>query len=134
MQYGPVEAIMIVFEDFLQYKSGAYKHVTGDLVGGYALKIIGWGVQDNTSYWLFVNSWNKDWEQKGFFKILRTNECGIEAEIYAGLPNTEKQMGPANDPLNHKEEIKSNNFIQQPFENQIEEHLLTLEEYQNNIA
>ncbi|CAK9294025.1 unnamed protein product [Gordionus sp. m RMFG-2023] len=153
MQYGPVEAIMIVFEDFLQYKSGVYKHVTGDLVGGHAVKIIGWGVQDNTSYWLSVNSWNQDWGQKGFFKILRgTNECGIEAEIYAGLPNTEKQMasrnrdnvfnkinyefiGPGNDPLNHKEEIQSDNFIQQPFESQIEKHLLTLEEFhQNNVA
>jgi len=32
---------------------------------------MGWGVQDGTPYWLCANSWNSDWGDNGFFKILR---------------------------------------------------------------
>ncbi len=36
---------------------------------------------------LLANSWNYDWGDGGFFKILRgKNECGIEESIAAGLP------------------------------------------------
>ncbi|RTG82762.1 cathepsin B [Schistosoma bovis] len=61
MKYGPVEATFTVYEDFLNYKSGIYKHITGEPVGGHAIRIIGWGVEKNTPYWLIANSWNEDW-------------------------------------------------------------------------
>lgn len=55
-------------------------------MGGHAVKILGWGVEEGTPYWLCANSWNSDWGDKGFFKILRgENECGIETGIVAGL-------------------------------------------------
>jgi len=84
---GPVEAAFSVYEDFLSYKSGVYRHTTGSLLGGHAIKILGWGEENGTPYWLVANSWNPDWGNKGFFKILRgSNECGIEDDIVAGLP------------------------------------------------
>ena len=42
MTNGPVEAAFTVYEDFLTYKSGVYKHTTGNALGGHAIKIIGW--------------------------------------------------------------------------------------------
>lgn len=85
MTYGPVEAAFTVYEDFLSYKSGVYHHVTGSQLGGHAIKILGWGVQDNTPYWLVANSWNTDWGNQGFFLIKRgSNECGIESGVVAG--------------------------------------------------
>jgi len=84
---GPVEASFSVFEDFLPYKSGVYQHTTGEFLGGHAVKILGWGVENDTPYWLVANSWNDDWGDKGFFKILRgKDECGIESGIVAGAP------------------------------------------------
>jgi len=84
---GPVEAAFSVYEDFLPYKSGVYQHTTGDFLGGHAIKILGWGVEGSTPYWLVANSWNEDWGDKGFFKMLRgSDECGIESSIVAGLP------------------------------------------------
>lgn len=66
---------------------GVYKHVTGEMLGGHAIKILGWGVENGTPYWLVANSWNSDWGDNGFFKILRgSDECGIESTISAGLP------------------------------------------------
>lgn len=87
MTNGPVEGAFTVYEDFINYKEGVYKHVTGKPLGGHAIRILGWGVEDETPYWLIANSWNTDWGNNGYFKILRgENHCGIEAEISAGIP------------------------------------------------
>ena len=85
---GPVEAAFSVYEDFLTYKTGIYQHVTGDYLGGHAIKLLGWGVEDGTKYWIAVNSWNEDWGDNGTFKILKgTDECGIEGSACAGIPD-----------------------------------------------
>jgi len=86
MANGPVEAAFQVYSDFPSYKSGVYQHVTGDYLGGHAIKIIGWGTENGTPYWTVANSWNPDWGNKGFFKILRgSDECGIEDGVVAGM-------------------------------------------------
>lgn len=84
---GPVEGAFTVYADFPNYKSGVYQHVTGGVLGGHAIKILGWGVENGTPYWLVANSWNPTWGDKGYFKIKKgNNECGIESGIVAGLP------------------------------------------------
>lgn len=84
---GPVEAAFTVYNDFLQYKSGVYQHTTGSALGGHAVKLMGYGVENGTKYWLVANSWNPDWGDNGFFKIIRgRDECGIESQIVAGDP------------------------------------------------
>uniref|UniRef100_A0AAR2JLU9 Cathepsin B n=1 Tax=Pygocentrus nattereri TaxID=42514 RepID=A0AAR2JLU9_PYGNA len=62
---GPVEGAFTVYEDFLLYKSGVYQHVSGSAVGGHAIKILGWGEENGTPYWLAANSWNTDWGDNG---------------------------------------------------------------------
>lgn len=87
MTNGPVEADFTVYEDFPTYKSGVYQHTTGGVLGGHAIKILGWGVEEGTKYWLVANSWNNEWGDNGFFKILRgSNECGIESDMNFGIP------------------------------------------------
>ena len=57
--------------------------------GGHAVKIVGWGTEDGTDYWLVANSWNTSWGLEGFFKIARGgDQCGIETmgPPYAGMP------------------------------------------------
>lgn len=55
-------------------------------MGLHAVKMIGWGEENGTKYWLVANSWNEDWGDKGIFKILRgTNEYGIEKELTSGM-------------------------------------------------
>uniref|UniRef100_A0A7N6B4Q2 Cathepsin B n=1 Tax=Anabas testudineus TaxID=64144 RepID=A0A7N6B4Q2_ANATE len=84
---GPVEGAFTVYEDFLLYKSGVYQHVSGSAVGGHAIKVLGWGEENGVPYWLCANSWNTDWGDNGFFKILRgSDHCGIESEMVAGIP------------------------------------------------
>eukprot|EP00769_Ergobibamus_cyprinoides_P001658 gnl/Ergobibamus_cyprinoides/2724.p1 GENE.gnl/Ergobibamus_cyprinoides/2724~~gnl/Ergobibamus_cyprinoides/2724.p1 ORF type:complete len:384 (+),score=216.73 gnl/Ergobibamus_cyprinoides/2724:43-1194(+) len=85
MKNGPVEAAFTVYKDFYSYESGVYHHVTGRRMGGHAIKIVGWGVEDGVDYWRIANSWNTTWGEDGFFRIVRgTNECGIESNVVAG--------------------------------------------------
>jgi cathepsin B len=44
---------------------GVYHHTTGGFLGGHAVKVIGWGTQSNTPYWLVANSWNTTWGMSG---------------------------------------------------------------------
>jgi cathepsin B len=84
---GPIETAFDVYEDFLTYTGGVYKHTTGEFLGGHAVKIIGYGVLNGQNYWLVANSWNPDWGLKGYFMILRgVNECGFESSASAGEP------------------------------------------------
>ncbi|KAI1289653.1 Cathepsin B [Halotydeus destructor] len=84
---GPVTALFDVYDDFLTYKSGVYQRFSDELVGGHVVKIIGWGTEGDLNYWLVANSWNSDWGDKGFFKIVRGfDECGFEEEIDCGIP------------------------------------------------
>lgn len=87
MKNGPVEAAFSVYEDFLTYKKGVYQHKAGSMLGGHAIKVVGWGVENGIPYWLIVNSWNESWGDNGIFKILRgKNHCGIESQVATGLP------------------------------------------------
>ncbi|TPP56389.1 cathepsin B [Fasciola gigantica] len=84
---GPVEASINVYEDLPNYRSGVYKHTTGALIGGHAIRVVGWGTENGEKFWLVANSWNDHWGDYGYFRILRgTNECGIESGVSAGLP------------------------------------------------
>ncbi|KAI0226103.1 Cathepsin B [Lamellibrachia satsuma] len=87
MKNGPITGNFMMYSDFLSYKSGVYQHKTGSWLYLHSVRILGWGVENGTPYWLAANSWNSDWGDKGFFKILRgSNECGIEDQVIAGLP------------------------------------------------
>lgn len=87
LNHGPVEAGFSVYQDFFSYKSGVYQHKSGSLQGGHAIKIVGWGVDGSTPYWIVQNSWGTSWGMNGFFWILRGhNECGIERNVVAGAP------------------------------------------------
>jgi cathepsin B len=57
MTYGSVSTVITVFEDFLTYKSGVYKHVQGWEVGSHAIIVLGWGIENGEKYWLCKNSW-----------------------------------------------------------------------------
>jgi cathepsin B len=84
---GPIEVAFSVYQDFLTYKSGVYQRKSNQFLGGHAVKMMGWGVENGVKYWLIANSWNPNWGDHGYFKIIRGNdECGIEDGGVAGTP------------------------------------------------
>nr|ABL85236.1 cysteine proteinase 2 [Necator americanus] len=82
---GPLVATYTVYEDFAYYKNGIYMTGLGRATGAHAVKIIGWGEENGVKYWLIANSWNTDWGENGFFRMLRgTNLCDIELSATGG--------------------------------------------------
>lgn len=82
MTSGPLAVAFTVYSDFPTYKSGVYRHVSGSELGGHAVEMVGWGTENGDDYWLIKNSWNEEWGDNGFFKILRgSDECGIENDV-----------------------------------------------------
>jgi len=45
--------------------------------------MIGYGMENDTEYWLCKNSWS-DWGWNGYFKI-KIGDSGINDQVYAGL-------------------------------------------------
>ncbi len=89
MLNGPIETAFMVYSDFLNYKSGVYKNIPYESwkVGGHAVKMMGWGVENGVPYWLVANSWNYDWGMNGTFKFFRgCDHCDIESNAVAGIP------------------------------------------------
>jgi cathepsin B len=91
MQYGPVEAAMTVYQDFMTYQGGVYVHTSGSELGGHAIKITGWGTENGTNYWIVANSWGASWGENGFFRIA-WGQCGIDSACVAGQADLSKNM------------------------------------------
>lgn len=85
VNHGPVEGAFTVYTDFFNYQSGIYSPTTSDVAGGHAIKILGYGVDNGTPYWLCANSWGPSWGMKGFFKI-KQGTCGIEDQVFSCDP------------------------------------------------
>jgi C1A family cysteine protease len=75
---GPVIAGMRVFEDFLYYKGGIYKHVAGDFRGLHAIAVVGY--DDDARAWIIKNSWSGNWGEGGFARI-GYGEVGLDSEF-----------------------------------------------------
>jgi len=94
---GPLSISFLVYSDFMTFfqatPKGIYKHKTGGALGGHAVKLVGWGVENGVEYWTIANSWGTMWGDHGFFKIVRgINDCTVEQRrVTAGIPKTAGQ-------------------------------------------
>jgi cathepsin B len=89
MTGGPVETAFSVYSDFENYAGGVYQHTGGQMLGGHAVKFVGWGVDNGVKYWKVANSWNPYWGEEGYFRIVRglmAKNGGIEQQV-TGSPN-----------------------------------------------
>ncbi|MFM8269547.1 MAG: C1 family peptidase [Pseudomonadota bacterium] len=84
---GPLMTSMLVYEDFIFYKSGVYKHTTGSQLGGHAITMMGW--DDSAKAWIVRNSWGEDWGEKGYFRIAYDDASGLGNQTWGiEVPST----------------------------------------------
>lgn len=82
---GSIAVSMKVYQDFYAYDSGIYKKAYGRLLGGHAVRLVGYGEESGVKYWIAANSWGPTWGENGFFRIRRgADECGIESGYFFG--------------------------------------------------
>jgi cathepsin B len=82
---GPVEAAFYVYKDFMSYAGGVYKRKSSQFMGGHAVRVIGYGKEAGTEYWIVANSWGPAWGEKGHFRIA-FGECNFESQLWSGKP------------------------------------------------
>ena len=82
---GPIAVCFTVYSDFMSYKSGIYKHVSGSRQGGHAIVLLGYGVENGVNYWICQNSWGPRWGEQGYFRI-KMGQCAIDSATYGGEP------------------------------------------------
>lgn len=72
---GSLTGCFIVYQDFFSYRSGVYRHVSGQSAGGHCVEIIGY--DDAQGCWICKNSWGTNWGEGGYFRIAY-GQCNIE--------------------------------------------------------
>jgi cathepsin B len=82
---GPVETGFDVYDDFMNYKGGVYVRKSSTMLGGHAVKVVGWGNQGGVEHWIVANSWGSAWGESGFFRI-KFGECNFDSDMIAGTP------------------------------------------------
>ncbi|CAJ1440231.1 unnamed protein product [Effrenium voratum] len=73
---GPLYVSLLLFEDFFDSsswtESGIYSHEKGEAFGRHGAALVGWGTdEESRDYWLLLNSFGMEWQQGGYFKVLR---------------------------------------------------------------
>lgn len=84
--FGPINTGFTVYEDFMTYKGGIYEHKTGGILGGHAVKIVGFGEENGVGYWIVQNSWSSAWGENGYFRI-KFGEGGINSGAVSIRPS-----------------------------------------------
>jgi hypothetical protein len=67
INYGPLIICFPVYEDFMYYKRGVYRHRWGDRTGGHLVALVGY--DDSEQCWILKNSWGDQWGDNGWFKM-----------------------------------------------------------------
>ena len=90
-KWGPIISAMKIYEDFYTFdpKKEIYEwNGKGEQVGGHAVEITGWGVENGIPYWEIENTWGEEWGIGGFFKMVRgKNNCDIEDNAFDITPD-----------------------------------------------
>ncbi len=80
---GPINSQFMVYDDFMNYKSGIYEYTSGELRGGHSVCIVGFGSEGDKDFWIVQNSWGPDWGESGYFRI-KFGECIIDVAAMTG--------------------------------------------------
>lgn len=100
---GPVVALLYLYDDFFVYQSGIYSPTITSMPvlttntrepSLHAVKIIGWGEVEKTSYWIVQNSWGPGWGMNGY-----------------GYIKMSSIQTPDHNPLTHRDVVILENFV-----------------------
>lgn len=88
---GPISCGMEVTESFKKYSGGVYTESKENYKINHEVSILGWGMDNNTEYWVGRINWGTYWGEQGLFRIkMHQDNLGIETECSWGIPSYQK--------------------------------------------
>jgi len=78
----PVVIGMKTYENFMTYKGGVYKSVSGSYLGGHAMVAVGY--DDGKKAFKILNSWSEQWGEKGY--------CWYDYDLFTQMNHTAMVM------------------------------------------
>jgi len=101
IEYGPIPTYIFLYQDFMLYLGGIYRHRWGKPIGPHMVTIVGYN--DDPGYWIVKNSWGTDWGENGWFRI-EYGQSSIESysilikDVYGKFPinyvDDDNNIGP----------------------------------------
>jgi hypothetical protein len=88
---GPMIASFRVYDDFMDYGAGVYRHRYGGYLAGHCVCCVGY--DDAGGYWICKNSWGTHFGEQGYFRIAY-GEVGIDAYMWGIEGVVGVQPGP----------------------------------------
>jgi len=82
MQYGPLSVCLNASP--MQFYTGGVDNPTDcdPTQIDHCVTMVGWGVDAGTPFWRIKNSWNTNWGEQGYYRLIRgTGACGINRVI-----------------------------------------------------
>lgn len=77
-KYGPCVTSFHTMAGVMQpqtWTDGIYRPDLNDTwLGGHAVCLVGWGIQNGVRYWKIRNSWSKSWGDGGYGKMIMSNQ------------------------------------------------------------
>lgn len=91
-KFGPVIGGFKLYPSFIKEYDGKSIYMGPkegeEYLGGHAIRVLGWGKEGDTEYWICANSWGSSWGMNGLFRIkMGLKECQLEDNIYGLIPD-----------------------------------------------
>jgi len=79
-EHGPVSIGVDSMSAWQGYKGGIVTDC-GQGMNDHAVLLVGFGEENNTSYWIIKNSWAENWGEAGYMRVqFGTNQCNLNHE------------------------------------------------------
>jgi C1A family cysteine protease len=66
---GPAGVYMDMYSSLSSYSGGVISSLSGTLLGGHCVVVVGYGNAGGSDYWICKNSWGTSWGEQGYFRI-----------------------------------------------------------------
>jgi len=88
---GPIACGIDATNKFEKYTGGIFSQIILMPQINHIVSIVGWGIENDTEYWIGRNSWGIYWGEQGFFRIkMGNNNLGIEKSCIWAIPIIEE--------------------------------------------
>ena len=112
LKRGPITCAIAVTQELVNYTGGIFEDETGRKELDHDISVVGWGVENNESYWIIRNSWGSYWGEGGNFRLVRGKDnLGIESTCSWATPVDTWTKDVRNETKPKTEDLKPKKFL-----------------------